>query len=59
MNHYKEQENPNTETGRQLPVNTVKVLCGNDDTTEISTDRQLKEKYNLEEWTDGIRISWM
>ncbi len=43
----------------QQPVDTVKALCGYDDTNEISTDSQLQEKYHFEEWTDGIRISWM
>lgn len=59
MNNFTNKGKPTTESSLQQPVGTVRMICGDDDTTEISTDRQLQENYNLEEWTDGIRISWM
>lgn len=59
MNNAINNGEATTDSGLQAPIGTVRVICGDDDTTEISTDRQLQENYNLEEWIDGIRISWM
>ncbi len=59
MNTYKNKEQPNTESAEQPTIDSANEFYGDGDTTEISTDRQLQENYNLEEWADGIRISWM
>ncbi len=50
---------PYIESAEQPTIDSANEFYDEDDTTEISTDRQLQENYNLEEWADGIRISWM